>query len=214
VKARDLATRERLLEVAARLFAERGYHHVTVRDISREARANLAAVNYHFGDKLKLYLDVVQAALADVQPVEESLRAATVGQPAAERLEHYIRSMMSYAAAFPPERSRIQRLFGHEFNQPTEASALIMSRLFRPRLRFLSELVAELLGAPLDDERVRYCTSSIMGQFFLMRPNPLRNLLFDGPLSPATADALARHVLAFSLAGIRAFGTPSRRASR
>ena len=51
----DQETRQRLLEAAARLFAARGFTHVTVREICNAANANVAAVNYHFGDKLGLY---------------------------------------------------------------------------------------------------------------------------------------------------------------
>src|SRR5207247_1703079 len=67
---RDRETRERLLRTAARLFADRGFKKVTVRDICRTARANVAAVNYHFGDKLGLYREVLQLAA-------EALRSTT-----------------------------------------------------------------------------------------------------------------------------------------
>ncbi|MBI3492350.1 MAG: helix-turn-helix transcriptional regulator, partial [Acidobacteria bacterium] len=59
---RDSETRDRLLRAAERLFADRGFKKVTVRDICRVARANVAAVNYHFGDKLGLYREVLQSA--------------------------------------------------------------------------------------------------------------------------------------------------------
>lgn len=48
------ATRERLLDAAERLIAERGPARVSVRDITSLAGANTAAVNYHFGSKDKL----------------------------------------------------------------------------------------------------------------------------------------------------------------
>ena len=60
---RDTETRDRLLKAAERLFADRGFKKVTVRDICRAARANVAAVNYHFGDKLGLYREVLQSAI-------------------------------------------------------------------------------------------------------------------------------------------------------
>ena len=44
-------TKERILDVAERLFAERGFDGVSMRDLTREAEVNLAAVNYHFGGK-------------------------------------------------------------------------------------------------------------------------------------------------------------------
>lgn len=53
------ATRDKLLEAAGRAFAERGYSAATVRDICKEAGANVAAVNYYFKDKLALYTEVL-----------------------------------------------------------------------------------------------------------------------------------------------------------
>lgn len=45
----------RLLDAAEKLFAERGFEATPVRDITAEARCNVAAVNYHFGSKENLY---------------------------------------------------------------------------------------------------------------------------------------------------------------
>ena len=51
-------TKERILNEAEALFAEKGYHAVSVREISAAAECNLAAMNYHFGHKQNLYLEV------------------------------------------------------------------------------------------------------------------------------------------------------------
>jgi AcrR family transcriptional regulator len=63
MKDQDRETRDRLLTAAAALFAADGYSKVTVRDICRKARANVAAVNYHFGGKTGLYQEVLHAAI-------------------------------------------------------------------------------------------------------------------------------------------------------
>jgi AcrR family transcriptional regulator len=52
------ATRDRILLSAERLFATRGFADVSVRDITAEAGVNLAAVNYHFGSKDALLLEI------------------------------------------------------------------------------------------------------------------------------------------------------------
>ena len=86
----DVETRDRLLRAAEALFAERGYGNVTVRDICHEARANVAAVNYYFGDKLGLYREVLQTAIDAVRATTEAGREAGIGHPPEEKLRRYI----------------------------------------------------------------------------------------------------------------------------
>src|SRR5215510_4746466 len=56
------ATRQSLIKAATTLFAEHGYDGASVRAIVARARANQAAINYHFGGKEGLYLEVLKAA--------------------------------------------------------------------------------------------------------------------------------------------------------
>src|SRR5215472_1032426 len=51
-------TRTAILAAAERLYAERGFSDVTLRDIVAEANVNLAAVNYHFGSKDELIAEL------------------------------------------------------------------------------------------------------------------------------------------------------------
>ncbi len=55
-------TRRQLLEAAGAVFAEAGFRNATVREICHQAGANIAAVNYHFGDKETLYSEVLRYA--------------------------------------------------------------------------------------------------------------------------------------------------------
>src|SRR5437016_3170156 len=64
-------TRARLIEAAGAVFAEQGYRAATVRDICARAGANVAAINYHFRDKMGLYVEVVRTSIgakADLDP--------------------------------------------------------------------------------------------------------------------------------------------------
>src|ERR1700757_4388292 len=71
-EAAHAATRAHLLEAAGEGFAEVGFRSATVREICQRAGANIAAVNYHFGDKEQLYRAVLQ----------ETYRAAVAKYPA------------------------------------------------------------------------------------------------------------------------------------
>lgn len=54
-------TKQKILEVATELFARHGYEGASIREIAKEAGVNLAAVNYHFQNKLNLYYNVMEA---------------------------------------------------------------------------------------------------------------------------------------------------------
>lgn len=59
-------TRKRLIEATARLFAQHGYNGLTMRSVAEEARANIAAANYHFGSKDAMVLEMLRER---VQPI-------------------------------------------------------------------------------------------------------------------------------------------------
>ena len=65
-EARARATRDRILDAAEELFAERGFAATSLRQVTARARVNLAAVNYHFGSKEDLFL---AAVLRRMEPV-------------------------------------------------------------------------------------------------------------------------------------------------
>ena len=105
MSGRDRETRERLLRTAARLFADRGFKKVTVRDICRTARANVAAVNYHFGDKLGLYREVLQLAAEALRSTTEIAKQGAAGCPADPRRRPGTRSAGGLWATQPAPAS-------------------------------------------------------------------------------------------------------------
>ena len=57
------ATKQKLLRAASRVFVDQGFRNARIRDICQLAGANLAAVNYHFGNKKGLYREVLHSFL-------------------------------------------------------------------------------------------------------------------------------------------------------
>ncbi len=205
VGPRGEVTRERLLETAVQLFAEHGFAKVTVRDICRGADANVAAVNYHFGDKFGLYMAVLRLAVDEMRKVSDVTMQPAPGSSAEDRLRHYIRMHVTMLVHIDPA-SWILRLMLHEMAEPTSAAPWIVEHGFRPRFRYLSGVLAELLGADESDPRVLRCAISVQSQFLFCKPDRFRAIAFGDamPNSDAEIDTLVDHIAAFSLAGIRA----------
>ena len=205
MKQRDRETRDRLLKAAAQLFADRGFKKVTVRDICRAAKANVAAVNYHFGDKTGLYREIVQRAIERVRETNDAARAAGAGLPAEERLRKYISVALCRSTGAHGSIGWIPRLINRELIDPTPAVDALLEQAFRPRVDDLSAMVAEILQCDRDDPRVSQSVASIHVQWMLFVPNPIASrfreklrLRADDPVK------LADHIARFSLAGIHA----------
>src|SRR6266542_2882681 len=95
----DHETRQRLLDAAVKLFAERGFKNVTIRDVCKEAGANVAAVNYYFRDKLGLYKEAVQMAAGMMDKPKQAAMDAGEGRSPEEQLRTYIRSLLHHMIA-------------------------------------------------------------------------------------------------------------------
>jgi TetR/AcrR family transcriptional regulator, regulator of cefoperazone and chloramphenicol sensitivity len=203
-RSRDRVTRERLIASAARLFGERGFKRVTVREICRAAGANVAAVNYHFGDKLGLYREVLQAAVSEMRSTSDAARRAGEGGTAEDKLRAYVRVYIQRVVGSARD-SWIHQLMSRELADPTPALDLVVEQVIRPRLAYLGGLVAELLDCSVDDQRVARCAHSIQAQCVALLPNPLAARLYpDVRMTPSSLAALAEHVAGFSLADIHA----------
>jgi AcrR family transcriptional regulator len=201
-------TRERLIEVAERLFAEGGFDGTSVRHITAAAGCNLAAVNYHFGGKDQLYEEVFRRRLEVTREQRVASIRRTVeeagGTPSLEAL------LRSFATAFlepfmtTSEGRQWHRLMRRELHEPHLPQGMFVGGVITP---VYEELAAALvrLQPGLDLERARYCTYSVVGQLVqLLRVERYsEEPAFErgsGRLLPDLID----HVVVFSAAGIHA----------
>jgi TetR/AcrR family transcriptional regulator, regulator of cefoperazone and chloramphenicol sensitivity len=212
----DVETRARLLRAADRLFADRGFKKVTVRDICREADANVAAVNYHFGDKVGLYHEVLQDAINAVRGTTEAARQAGAGCPTEEKLRRFVAVFLQRVLA--PGHETRHRLIQREIDDPTPELDALVEQGVRPRLEYLAGLVAELIGCAPSDEIALRCVGSLMSQTVMFgRRNPVGERLgFSFTGTPAQIEEAARHIAEFSIAGIKAVArrVPERAAAK
>ena len=107
----DDNTRTRILSAASRVFCEKGFDGTTVRDICTEADANVAAVNYHFGDKQKLYNQVLTMWVKEFVENEDHSRGVGPDSRAEDRLRAFIRADLKMLRTFDhPSRHRLNRI--------------------------------------------------------------------------------------------------------
>jgi AcrR family transcriptional regulator len=214
-RRRRQTTRQRLLEAATVLFAAEGFRRVTVRDICREARANVAAVNYHFRDKMGLYREVIDGAVAGIRELTAEAIRMGEGRPPREKLEAYVR--VHCERLFELRRPDVlkpilplQELIYREMSDPTPALETLMDDAFSPRFEYLAAVVGELMGRPADDVRVVQCATSVHAQVLIFRPSPMVDRLRARVKPAFEVEPVIDHIVAFSLTGIGVYGAGRR----
>jgi AcrR family transcriptional regulator len=207
-------TKDRLLAAAAELFAARGFHGTTIRDIAARAGANVAAGHYHYGSKKDLYLEVLRANFAEIRAV---LRARGATRPPSEldRLSRpELRAMLQARAVamlellIGPPPGLHGTLVQREMCDPSEALPVIVAEFIAPMTREMEEIVARLEPG-LDRRAVERCALSIAGQAIFYRfAMPALLVMLDIPAYPrGLARQLAQHITEFSLGGMERLGS-------
>lgn len=199
---RDRETRQRLIDSAARLFAERGFAKVTVREICKTARANVAAVNYHFSGKKGLYEEIVQSAIRTMHGTTEEIQKAGEGRPPEEQLRIFVRIFLTRVVQ--ARDGWIHRFMAHELTDPTPALDLVIKQVIKPRMAYLGSVIAALLDTRHTDPRVELCVMSVQAQCLILLNDKIANRIHPVQITPKRLDQLAEHITTFSLAGIKA----------
>jgi AcrR family transcriptional regulator len=198
-------TRQRLLEAARKLFTESGFAKVTVRDITSEAQANLAAVSYHFGDKLGLYEAVLELGLRFARELNAETMLPREGHSAEECLRHYVHQYLP-RVIHTDTRGWLYQLLRHEQTNPTGIAGRYLQQAIMPRIDYLIGVVGDLLGDGATQDRIGRCVTSIQSQCLFYHPDPIKSMVRPGwqPTTDEEIRATAEHIAEFSLAGIRA----------
>lgn len=167
-------TRERILAVALRLFAERGYAGTSVRDIADELDLTKAAVHYHFAAK-----ELIVAAL--LEPFLARLAAVVDSAAGAEPRTLLVRLAEALAEAGP--------MFDVLMSDPSVAAA---SAHLHAELEVLAVRTAETLAGPgASPERVLRAHAAL-GAFAAGTKVAGK----QGPPPPAAREAVLRAALA------------------
>lgn len=161
-------TKEALLHAAGELFAEHGVEGTSIRAIAEKCKANIAAVNYHFGTKENLYLVVIRHVL-------EQTRCYRAVELFKHRQEWEQEPVLCAEAIYRIVEEHIQqfftgihprwygRIFMRLMLQPTPAIWEIVAELVMPNIDALRE-VLKCCRPGMSKEEVDLWVDSLMGQ--------------------------------------------------
>ncbi|HVU27782.1 MAG TPA: CerR family C-terminal domain-containing protein [Verrucomicrobiae bacterium] len=197
-------TRRQLLEAAGEVFAETGFRDATVREICRRANANIAAVNYHFGDKEALYKEVLRYSQQKALQKYPPLLGVAADAPPEKKLRAFVHSLLLRIFDKGPT-SWHGKLMSREMIDPTAAMDSVIEERIRPMSEQLWKIVGEILDCPVNDERVRLCSFSVVSQcVFYFHCRVIVSRLFPAQeMDAAYVEKLADHITRFSLAAMK-----------
>ena len=207
-----LETRTHLLEAGADMFAEKGYGDALVAEICERAGANVAAVNYHFGGKEALYVEVWRQQLDEAQNLYPLEGDVAPDASLEERLRAHIFVMLQRMT----DRGRLgnlHRLFEHERANPTGLIDELLRKLREPGIQVLHGLVREGLGEDVSEETLQFTVFSIINQCRGVIGSSRRGAppFIKKPLTRPAIERLADHMARFSVGGMEKIRQTSNR---
>jgi TetR/AcrR family transcriptional regulator, regulator of cefoperazone and chloramphenicol sensitivity len=194
-------TKARLLEAAGEEFAEKGYELARVRAICDRAGANLAAINYHFGAKEQLYLEVLREAHKCCLDQHDELIPQDLSP--AERLRLFIHHFLERVLAMNRPEDWQHRLMLREMLAPTSFSDVLVREGIRPRFERLKGLMHEICPAA-DDRRLSVLVFSVIGQclHYKLARRITERLIGEEGYQALDLEYLGDHIASFCLAAL------------
>ncbi len=203
-----LDTKENLLIAAERLFADHGFEATSLRAITAEAGANLAAVHYHFGSKDALIAAVFQRILEPINRERlDRLRALEErgsAPSAADLVEAFVGPALRRCQGSASGPGVAMRLLGHALSQPDGRIRSLFTDIFRPVVeRYTAALRRALPGHPADE---------IFWRFFFMVGSMAHTMALSAHLPTISGglcqvrdvEDVLRRMVAFVAAGLEA----------
>jgi TetR/AcrR family transcriptional regulator, regulator of cefoperazone and chloramphenicol sensitivity len=198
-------TSEKLLAAASEVFAEKGYRDTTIVEICERAGANVAAVNYHFGDKETLYKEAWRQSFSESVKAHPPHGGVSENAPPEEQLRGQVEALLRRVA---DEKNKEFLFVQKEMANPTGLLDEVIAEQLRPLHEKMETVIHELIGPRASDMQVRFCAISIVSQCInpavVKGGRKVKQEGKDGPPRIDDIEAYIDHVFKFSLAGIHA----------
>jgi TetR/AcrR family transcriptional regulator, regulator of cefoperazone and chloramphenicol sensitivity len=205
-KDKNEIPKERILNEAEALFAEKGFHEVTVREITKAAKCNLAAVNYHFGNKENLYLEVFRARwVPRARRIREHIRKSLSAQdsPSPQAVIQALARGFLEGPLSDEERKRHSQLMAREMARPTAAFDLVAEQAMGPSMKNLADALRPGLPDGMGEDRLMLDMFSILAMVIYFNFARIAVTRMTGhEYDHAFRRRLVEHIVEFSVSGL------------
>jgi AcrR family transcriptional regulator len=201
-------TRQKILDATGKVYAHLGYRSMTLREVTREANVNLAAVNYHFGSKMNL----MRALLRDrFEPINQQRHLLLDQQieahapdpvPLAAIYDSLFRPLFTGIDSTSAKDTSLIQIIGRALTEPAEFMRGLHKEFFAElSKRFMGEIQRSC--PELSPEQLQY-------RFFLSVNTMIGTVIeqvrletiSDGKLDGKNLDRILKELTAYAVAGI------------
>ena len=209
IKISQSKSKQRLLEAAEQLFADRGFESVSVRDVTQLAKANVAAINYHFGSRDGLIAMVV---LRYVSPINEermlrleALEKKFTGKsvPIEEVLDAFVRPLVGVVRKSELSERLFCQLIGRIFAMRGEGlPADVMLQMQALSDRFI-RLLGKALPGLVEEELVWRMHFMVGSMIHMLTHQEMLHVMSHGASGEPTMELTLSRFIRFAAAGLR-----------
>jgi AcrR family transcriptional regulator len=201
----SVRTRKHLLGAASQIFAEKGYRGATITEICERAGTNVAAVNYHFGNKENLYREAWRQSFRDSVKTHPPDGGVDRCAPVRRRLRGAIGAAVR---RMTDKDNREFMIVLKEIAHPTGLLQEVMRGEIAPLREEIESLIGEFFDRNGTKEQVRYSAISIIAQCVIPALIHMAEKQSDecdnNSWRIESMEEYANHVVKFSLAAMRA----------
>jgi AcrR family transcriptional regulator len=199
--------RHRLLDAGEELFADFGYDGTSTRQLTQKASCNLAAVNYYFGGKYELYLEVIARKMRYLRDrriekinkiITDKGNRLTLEELLTVFAESFVEPLVEEAGG-----RRFMKLVGWEMLNPKFPKQKFLEEMIRPILQLMTGALKKVCP-DLSEEKAVLCITSIVSQLLHgIQMDRVFAEVKDEMLVSFSLQRRIEHIVEFSSAAIR-----------
>ena len=205
----ESGSKRKLLDAAEQLFAEKGFEAVSVRDITQLAKANVAAVNYHFGSRdglltlvmMRYMTPVNEERIARLETLERKSSGKTV--PLEEIIDALVRPFVTQIRKSELSERLFYKLMGRTFAQQGDGLPLQIEEQLRQVVQRFTRAFAKALPAVAADDLAWRIHFVVGGMIHMLTHQEIFQRLTQGASGVPPMEVTISRFIRFAAAGLR-----------